>query len=105
MKPSACWGIDMTNRSHTPGPWFVWGGQIKPENGGWQQKRFIAEIPLHTSVEQSANARLIAAAPDLLEALETILICKTNDNGETPELSNYLAEQARAAIAKAKGEV
>ena len=53
--------------------------------------------------EQLANARLIAAAPDLLAALENVL----------PDLEHYVRthgagpdrrlELARAAIAKAKG--
>ena len=43
--------------------------------------------------ETNANARLIAAAPDLLEALEALLEGDFN-----------VAEKARAAIAKAKGE-
>ena len=46
--------------------------------------------------ESIANANLIAAAPDLLEALEDILA--------NPD-SRYHQDKARAAIAKAKGEV
>ena len=46
-----------------------------------------------------ANARLIAAAPDLLEALE--LLVGWEETG-TP-LSDVCFSQARAAIAKAKG--
>jgi hypothetical protein len=44
--------------------------------------------------QMNANARLIAAAPDLLEALEKIGKCDKSINGHL----------ARAAIAKAKGE-
>jgi hypothetical protein len=47
------------------------------------------------SFNSFANARLIAAAPDLLEALEHVIYW---DNGK-PEW-----EMARAAIAKATGE-
>ena len=57
----------------------------------------------HFDGELAANARLIASAPELLEALEAIL----------PDLEHYVATHgpgpdkrlaaARAAIAKAKG--
>jgi hypothetical protein len=44
-----------------------------------------------------ANARLIAAAPDLLEALEEIV--------RKDLLAGTILNDARAAIAKARGEV
>ena len=54
-----------------------------------------------TDDEAKANARLIAAAPELLEALEEIM-------KQTDQRSNYLIDHvyliAAAAIAKAKGE-
>lgn len=49
----------------------------------------------------SANARLIAAAPELLEALEAITALYDTDEG-CRSLPEYKA--AIAAIAKAKGE-
>ena len=70
---------------HTPGPWTVdherigpWGEPVAllcdshaPESGT------IVEWPRFGEVvddeENEANARLIAASPDLLEALETIV--------------------------------
>jgi hypothetical protein len=54
------------------------------------------------SPEDEANAHLISAAPELLAALKSIIDAKTDANGETPEISSYLAEAARAAIAKAE---
>ena len=47
--------------------------------------------------ETMANARLIAAAPDLLEVAETVLECDLMD-------CTKCRESLRAAIAKAKGE-
>jgi hypothetical protein len=50
---------------------------------------------------QEANARLIAAAPELLEALEVII--KSVDAGSAAILT-HLQRVAREAIAKATGE-
>lgn len=63
--------------------------------------RVVCEIPdynYHTEdVEyQSADARLIAAAPDLLEALEAVVRVADRATDEF--------DMARAAIAKARGE-
>ena len=60
------------------------------------------------SPECEANARLICAAPDLLEALADAVIDFDNwaaheDNHPHEHLVAW-AEKARAAIAKAKGE-
>ena len=56
------------------------------------------------SPECEANARLIAAAPDLLEALE---MCTKAMASVLPDFNPYdqaAYDKARAAIAKAKGE-
>lgn len=57
----------MSNTTHTPGPWIHSGGQIYPD----ATAPTIAMIPSFDKKdqEQQANARLIAAAPELLEAL------------------------------------
>jgi hypothetical protein len=57
-------------------------------------KRFIAEVSAFYDGAE-ANARLIAAAPDLLEAL---IACSTADGNEAYSSACHLA---RAAIAKA----
>ena len=51
------------------------------------------------SQEDFANARLIAAAPDLLEALSEII----NDGGKFV-MTHETHRKARAAIAKARGD-
>ena len=57
------------------------------------------DTPYTQPTERDANARLIAAAPDLLAALETLTdACCQWDNQDDPAL-----EASRAAIAKAKG--
>lgn len=64
---------------HTPGPWEAIGLQIFESNrAGKKPNRKIAELchdkmgyadPAPGEAEQAANARLVAAAPALLEAL------------------------------------
>ncbi|MFP2231385.1 hypothetical protein ACLEZA_17795 [Enterobacter ludwigii] len=55
-----------------------------------------------TSTEEDyANANLIAAAPDLLEALQDLLIRVADDEEYGPE---HAITRARAAISKALGE-
>lgn len=76
----------MTN--HTKGQWHVNTGK---DGAVIHSDVTIANIPLDAAAWQ-ANARLIAAAPDLLEALEAILA------GEP-----FSIKKAQAAINKAKG--
>lgn len=62
----------MTERKHTPGPWAAEpmtgrGAWIKAENGTW-----TALSCGDTDLEAEANARLIAAAPELLAAVKAL---------------------------------
>lgn len=74
----------MKEFKHTPGPWEAsftncLGGtadycRIRPLNQemfGIHSSLEIATMNLMDEAEQQSNARLIAAAPDLLEALQT----------------------------------
>ena len=57
--------------THTPGPWYVLSGTIiRSKDRGFIASTPAANIP--TFEEDRANARLIAAAPDLLEALKLV---------------------------------
>ena len=83
--------------AHTPGPWTFKRGVYRIE------VRTTPERSYAFSLSDEANARLIASAPELLEALEAVL----------PDLEHYVATHgpgpdkrlaiARAAIAKARG--
>ena len=110
----------MNEPKHTPGPWMI---DRHADNGELvvrchSDKKIVAncQTDFYSSgsreklmIEIQANAQLLAAAPEMLEALSR---CKN----ELEELSFYLEsqcifgtwkatiEKARAAIAKATGE-
>jgi len=82
---------------HTPGPWtFVHEGGI---DGGYfiDAKEDVVVLPRGRLTE--ADARLIAAAPDLLAALK--LLVAFGEGSFAQAVGAW--EQARAAIAKAEG--
>ena len=86
---------------HTPGPWTLDDRGYKyivHKPGDGYITRDICRMDSSTmaAFAQEANARLIAAAPDLLEALKMLL-------GSTSYDPNA-ACKARAAIAKATGD-
>lgn len=88
---------------HTPGPWIV-----KERVAGFdilapKSVYAVANDPGGDFgvIEDLEDARLIAAAPDLLEALENLL--ETSTGQGTHEQWLEAMDQARAAIAKAKG--
>ena len=88
--------------SHTSGSWEarIYGGWDAPRV--WSDSGSIAILQHHESgpSEAEANARLMAASKDLLEALKVLLPIAASAYGA---LSKDL-DQARAAIAKATGE-
>ena len=88
---------------HSPGPWHVHMGHlIKCEVG-----LVIADVEKHPSsiikTARAANARLIAAAPELLDAAR--MMADVVDDLLVQAGANYADElaAARAAIAKAEG--
>lgn len=88
------------NKNHTSGPWHVAESpnHHSPFITNATGKGTIANsVHGTTSAEQEANARLIAAAPELLEACETAL-----ENLAPLYSSEHLVmKRLRAAIAKA----
>ena len=81
---------------HTPGPWTA-----IPDDTGDEREWYVVteeEGVLALSVSEEADARLIAAAPDLLAALKFV---------STDPCFNVLGsvthDEVRAAIAKAEG--
>lgn len=98
----------MTNAQHTPGPWKAYGTLVSlPVTPDETQDVNICDM--HRSnlpdAECCANARLIAAAPELLEALE--LIIGDQPYAATQEWRDQVKkarEMAKAAVAKARGQ-
>ena len=92
----------MKNTKHTPAPWKIQSPKMT-EQRLWLigEDGVIAKIGGVKSPEEiEANARLIAAAPELLEALQMMvaMVCRT-------ELENLpQVKSACETIAKAKGE-
>lgn len=91
--------------AHTPGPWFYDTGETKAlivEKDGTT----VAEIcttyqtTAHRSLE--ANVRLMAAAPDLLAALQTVAAMAESFPEELHK-NHPDVIAAHAAIARAKG--
>ena len=83
----------------TPGPWRYQRENGSPTTGqhmiAGSLPGYLAEVRDCGSGDVSANAQLIAAAPDLLEALIECLEC------EFAVSEKSVIDKARAAIAKA----
>jgi hypothetical protein len=89
---------------YTPGPWEYIGG-LHGNAIGWFVKvssNRIISVEGRTGNEATANAHLVAAAPELLEALESIENHWSSGNfSRKPELWKKM----KTAIAKARGDV
>lgn len=106
----------MSNQSHTPGPWELEGRKIVSTSNSlikfgyinkFNRKVIVYQPWLYSDPsgnESESNARLIAAAPELLEALEGILANDgSRDCYDAMELRQF-RELAKTAIAKATGK-
>ena len=95
---------------HTPGPWYrtrdgyyvVVGG--KWDNNVWPPQQLVVDMGGHAGVtEMDANTQLVAAAPDLLAALEKCEALALSDD-DPEDLLEEVRIAAHAAIALAKGK-
>lgn len=89
------------NTKHTPGPWNVVPVFAGYAINGYRIYAGDENVARTHAVDEGydeANAALISAAPDLLEALVAVLNYCVDDEGQ-PTIAT-----ARAAIAKALGE-
>jgi len=98
---------------HTPGPWdysdqkgsrkHCYLGQVWDSNG---ESLAVLDSTTDPAVA-TANARLIAAAPELLSACELVISdsAVVSDNGKfaTVQISSGVLDEVKAAIQKALG--
>lgn len=100
------------NAQHTPSPWHYWNGEIHA-NYPNQNGPFVAQLMCLGDRETAANGRLIAASPDLLDALKHMVAthppCSFPIGAPHSPARQAQEEQekaiaiARSAIAKAEG--
>lgn len=95
---------------HTPGPWYFRSGSRSDEfvirdrdsSGGFAPLALVKGDKRSTLAQGSSNARLMAAAPFLLDALKELL-----DNLHDTECNDAIfraTTMAKAAIVKATGD-
>ena len=100
----------------TPGPWFVdpdFCGDVQDGGGNeigstWHSGQSGVDMTIGGSIvadraEQAANARLIASAPDLYEALFVAVawIEGLETKGASHRMLDHLQDELRAALSKA----
>lgn len=87
--------------NHTPGPWTVTdcASHIQIHREGWPRDAWSVACIGHQA-QDIANARLISAAPELLEALQELL----RDPYLSDPINSDRMAKSRLAVAKATGE-
>lgn len=96
----------MVERKYTPGPWTFTNHlegcnvSVGLKSGKFDLARIYTATP-----ERVGNARLIAAAPEMLEALEAIYAGVVSGEGERVNLNVSLGafKALESALAKATG--
>ena len=84
---------------HTPGPWSA---EPTPQSSYWDWKVNVSRFYIGIDTPHSeADARLIAAAPELLAALRSMVAAVDRQPRESA--LDGLADSAREVIAKATG--
>ena len=110
----------MSDKKHTPGPWEVRADPSHYDSfttvvaGSGEQRKgmlreLIVEIGGWAGIETAeANARLIAAAPDLLAACQRLVTLIDESDQWSDVVSGTamgeIVNEARTAVAKAEGK-
>lgn len=95
----------MSTAQHTPGPWAYENGVIIQKDGGdfgYQIATIDHEFSDFPKAVIDANGHLIAAAPDLLEALQNA-VGVLQAFATTSQTAALIERECRAAVAKATG--
>ena len=91
----------MNQSNHTPGPWHTQGCTIYAgENRIAQTWDTCDDFP---TPEMEADAHLIASAPELLQALESMIDAYQRHFDAMPVAWQSYDDYARSVISKAKG--
>jgi len=77
----------------TPGPWIVESGRVYGPSGD------LVAMPIY-----SGDAALIAAAPEMLEALGQLIRMEESAIAPSADLMSRSINMARSAVDKAKGK-
>lgn len=98
----------MSGSNHTPGPWHetMYDGRVFVEPRGRSGTgEYICEVGLPSGDRVFEDARLIAAAPDLLAACEAAYhaLRSYQYGNSATKLAEGVADEIAAAIAKARG--
>ncbi len=88
---------------HTPGPWTVSCGDIVRAGNRIVadcERLAYADRPRPSVPEDCANARLIASAPDMLDALEAVYTSASvgSDSARTAVIPRKLYDRIRAIV-------
>ena len=99
--------------THTKGPWWDESGVIHAKARSWTEDKHacvhvaaVRDLDGEDAEDTEGNAALIAAAPDLLEALEdaVCLVESLRVEDADPEAMRSTLAEWKAAISKAKGK-
>lgn len=89
------------NNKYTPGPWRAegWKGVVVNGSDGVTLALCPGDATKNGLEQVQANAKLIAAAPELVEALE---LCRTWFDCYGPHEANKKTDKAREAVQAAR---
>ncbi len=102
MAPCACIPVgheQETPSGYTPGPWYA--DNVVNRFSDDDDRDILLDVP---EAEASANAQLMAKAPQLVEALVRLLECPDLNVDELDVISIEAIQNARRALTNAKGE-
>lgn len=92
---------DWSDKSHTPGPWVNNGGVIGPDNCTSAEAVCIVGTPNQQTPRNTNDARLIAAAPEILASLRVLMHDFERQSGE---YARERAVQLRALLSRIDGQ-